>query len=239
MISVIVPVLNEERFVGRLLKSLECQSFRDFEVLVVDGGSTDDTVKIARQHGTEILRSQRRISVQRNDGAKFASGGTLFFTEADVILPLDHLAKLVELFKEGAGAVAGSGIPYDANLPIQLEYDIYNAFRYVTYRLFRSFQSSGYNMAVRRDIFKRIGGFPNVVPNDDGLLGRMLAKTVRTVFSLRIPVLISSRRARMLGFWHFQQHYVFMLENIMPFLTPAVNRIREVRSRAVLERDSV
>jgi glycosyltransferase involved in cell wall biosynthesis len=87
--SVIIPALNEERYLPHLLHDLSAQSYRDFEVIVVDGKSEDNTVeevkKFARTlpHLTILTSERRNVSLQRNLGAKNAKGEYIVFMDAD------------------------------------------------------------------------------------------------------------------------------------------------------------
>ncbi|MBU1922586.1 glycosyltransferase, partial [Patescibacteria group bacterium] len=90
--SIIIPSLNEEKYLPHLLSDLADQSFQDFEVIVVDGHSDDNTVKTAktfsRRLSLKIVNSSRRhVCVQRNLGAKSAKADTFIFMDADNRLP--------------------------------------------------------------------------------------------------------------------------------------------------------
>ncbi len=91
--SIIIPTLNEARYLPHLLNDLAEQSFRDFEVIVVDGKSTDATLKQAkaftsRLPSLRLLTSPKRhVCVQRNLGAKHAHGLIFLFMDADNRLP--------------------------------------------------------------------------------------------------------------------------------------------------------
>ncbi|UOD35699.1 TIGR04283 family arsenosugar biosynthesis glycosyltransferase [Deferribacteraceae bacterium V6Fe1] len=84
-ISVIIPTLNEEENIANIIN----QAKRGFniEVIVVDGGSNDNTVKIAEQMGGNVIVSPPGRAVQMNEGAKIADGEILFFVHADSFLP--------------------------------------------------------------------------------------------------------------------------------------------------------
>jgi len=91
--SIIIPTLNEAKYLPHLLVDLGAQSFQDFEVIVVDGKSDDATVTSANHYLTTlpsltVLTSpQRNVSVQRNLGAKQAQADWLIFMDADNRLP--------------------------------------------------------------------------------------------------------------------------------------------------------
>lgn len=91
--SIIIPALNEAKYLPHLLTDLSQQSFRDFEVIVVDGHSNDTTVAKAKSLTSKlpkltILNSPRRhVCTQRNLGAKHAHADVLIFMDADNRLP--------------------------------------------------------------------------------------------------------------------------------------------------------
>lgn len=85
--SFVVPVLNGEKTLAGTLRSIRAQTFQDFELIVVDNGSTDQTKRIARGFSDRyIYLSERSRSKARNRGAKAAKGTYLAFVDADVIL---------------------------------------------------------------------------------------------------------------------------------------------------------
>lgn len=91
-ISVIIPALNEERFLPYLLSSLATQSRRDFEVIVVDGQSKDKTIAVAKTYAKLlpklkiIVSDHANLPYQRNLGAKEAKGTWLVFLDADNVM---------------------------------------------------------------------------------------------------------------------------------------------------------
>jgi len=95
--SIIIPALNEEKYLPHLLDDLTKQTFRDFEVILVDGNSSDATVAKAKSfakslpHLTILTSPKRHVCVQRNLGAKKAIADTLIFMDADNRLPLYFL----------------------------------------------------------------------------------------------------------------------------------------------------
>ncbi len=89
MISIIIPTLNEEKFLPRLLQSLVTQTSGDFEVIVVDGASRDKTVSQARRfakklpHLTIKVLTTASLPLQRNEGVKETHGDWFVFVDAD------------------------------------------------------------------------------------------------------------------------------------------------------------
>ncbi len=86
MLSIIIPTYNEEEYLPYLLRSIEAQSYTDFEVIVADNGSTDTTAKLATDSGARVV-SGGNPAEGRNSGAAAAKGENLLFLDADVILP--------------------------------------------------------------------------------------------------------------------------------------------------------
>jgi glycosyltransferase involved in cell wall biosynthesis len=88
--SVVVPTLNEEKYLPKLLACLDRQTTRDFEVIVADAGSTDRTPELCRSHGVRLVKGGMP-GVGRNAGAREAHGSYLFFFDADVTVPDDFI----------------------------------------------------------------------------------------------------------------------------------------------------
>jgi len=87
--SIIIPTLNEEKFLPNLLKDLSQQTFSDFEIIVADSQSKDKTTQIAKRFNKiQVIASQKAsVAHQRNLGGKTASGKYLLFIDADTRLP--------------------------------------------------------------------------------------------------------------------------------------------------------
>ena len=77
-ISIIIPTLNEARFLPKLLESIKKQTFTDYEVIVADAGSKDKTLEIAKKYGARIVKGGFPAE-GRNAGARAAKGDFLFF----------------------------------------------------------------------------------------------------------------------------------------------------------------
>ena len=221
-ISVIVPALNEEKNIPSLLDSLEKQTLRDHEVIVVDGGSTDRTVSFAKNYQSQVIVEEGLPEFpSRNVGAKIANGEILLFTCADVIFPRGLLAKIEQNFKDQTLiALTGPDYPTDSLLA-EIEYGAYNFMRFM-FSSFpkpaKRFSTSTNFLAVRKAAFEKTGGFMSDI-NGDGMLGRQLSEMGKVRFSNTTAVIISPRRFYRMGFFKFNLHYLYVLENFFPFLS--------------------
>lgn len=123
-ISVVIPVLNEEKVIGQCLSCLERQivGAEKFEVIVVDNGSVDGTLEAARAFEasanlTILQKTNCNISAIRNFGAASAKGAFLAFLDADCFAPGEWLERAVDLLRSGDGGVVGAfyTIPEDSS----------------------------------------------------------------------------------------------------------------------------
>jgi len=104
-LSIIIPTLNEERYLPLLLRSIKKQKVKA-EVIVADGGSKDKTVEIARKVRCKTVKGGKNPAQSRNKGAAKASGDILLFLDADTILPRGFLKESLEEFEERGLGVA-------------------------------------------------------------------------------------------------------------------------------------
>ena len=117
MISVVIPALNSASTISSTLSSIFSNGLpRDsFEVLVVDNGSSDNTVQIASRYPVKMHHCPRKgIGVARNLGIQKAEGNIVCFTDSDCIVESDWLEKISSFFEENLGAdgVGGPVFPY-------------------------------------------------------------------------------------------------------------------------------
>lgn len=100
-LSVIIPTRNHARLLGECLSSLSKQGFRDFEVVVVDGHSTDGTAEVARKHGARVVYEDYGTRAGAClVGAREARGEILVYTDDDCTFPTDWLRRIDEAFKK-------------------------------------------------------------------------------------------------------------------------------------------
>ena len=101
-ISLVMPVYNEEKFIAECLDSLLKQTYKNFEALMIDDGSTDNTLNILKQYAKKdkrikaIHQKNVGLGISRNRGIKMSKGEILGFLDGDMIFPKDYLAKLAK-----------------------------------------------------------------------------------------------------------------------------------------------
>jgi rSAM/selenodomain-associated transferase 2 len=190
-LSVIVPALDEEARLGARLDELAATPGVD-EIVVVDGGSRDATVELARsRRGVTVRCAPRGRAAQQNAGAAAARGDVLLFLHADVSLPRDA-ASAVERALSEPGVVAGAfrtwTVP-DAGrsrlAPLLHLADVRSRYSRLPY--------GDQALFVRAEAFRRAGGFPDQPLMEDLELSRRLARLGR-IRVLRDTVRVSGRR---------------------------------------------
>ena len=189
-ISVVMPVLDEERRIGAALSDLAALGGLH-EVIVVDGGSTDRTVEIARSAGARIVIAPRGRGPQLNAGAAAATGDILLFLHADTTLPSDaavHVRRALARPDVIAGAfrtwtVADEPRPWFA--PLLHLADIRSRITRYPY--------GDQAMFVRTSAFYAAGGFPDMPLMEDLELSRRLSKQGR-IHTCAASVRVSGRR---------------------------------------------
>lgn len=109
-ISVIIPAFNAEKFIEKCLISLKEQTFKDFEIIVVDDGSRDKTAEIAQKYA-RVVKNKINLGEgqSRNVGAKEARGDILVHTDADVVTPPDWLQNILRIMEEREVRCVGGG----------------------------------------------------------------------------------------------------------------------------------
>ncbi len=103
-ISVVIPAYNEEKYLPKTLESLDLLERKPDEVIVIDGGSADKTVQIAKSFGAKVVTDRHRgIGYARQKGLEAATGDVVAYTDADTVVPYDWLTKI-------AASLSGDGI---------------------------------------------------------------------------------------------------------------------------------
>ena len=193
-ISVIIPILNEAKNIVATLQAL--LPLGPSELLIVDGGSSDGTRAICRQFNVEVLTSPRGRAAQMNCGARRATGDVLLFLHADTRLPPTAFDDIRDALSDPR-FVGG-------RFDIQLDGDhwmlrVIGAMISLRSRLSKV-GTGDQGIFVRREVFQRMGGFPEIPLMEDIALCRAL-KRLGEVACLRSQVITSARRWESDGVW--------------------------------------
>jgi len=185
-ISVIIPTLNEEKFLANLLTQLK-QFDQNTETIISDGGSIDKTLEIAKSFNVKIVKGKKGRGEQMNKGAKIAGGDILVFQHADTLLP-DNAFKLIQKhFKNDDNHIATYKLGFDR------ERVIYKFYTYLTKfdSIFTTFGDQ--TIIVRKEFFETLGRFPsNAIFEDVAFLRKARKQT--GIDKLPASVITSARR---------------------------------------------
>jgi rSAM/selenodomain-associated transferase 2 len=204
MISVVIPAYNEERALPATLDHLFAQA-GDFEVILVDGGSNDGTRSIARRDSrVQLVQAPKGRASQMNAGAARARGQWLVFLHADTLLPDNAFARIAEL----PGEVAAGGFRHRfSGRGFGLWFiSLADNFRCKRSRIIFGDQA----MFVRRSLFSRLGGFPDVERLEDVHFCENLVKHTKPLL-LEMTVTTDSRKFIQQGVWRSLARVVTIL----------------------------
>lgn len=223
MISIVIPALNEERALPATLARIFRQ-LGEYEVIVVDGGSTDATIDIVQGDGRiTCLSAKTGRASQMNAGADRASGDWLLFLHADTLLPDGALLTIENLpseIKAGGFSHRFSG----NTLALRLVSWLHN-FRCRRTRVFYGDQA----LFVRRSFFFELGAFPDEPILEDLLFGETLAAATRPMI-LDSEVITDSRKFEQNGVWLSLLRVILILvSHELHLPTPARNFFSNVR----------
>ena len=194
-LSIIVPVLNEAEHIEATLGGLAPLRQRGVEVLVVDGGSHDETPRLARAQASAVWTAPRGRARQMNAGAAQAQADVLLFLHADTTLPPD--ADRLVCHAINAGAAWGR---FDVHITgkawlLRVVAALMNA-----RSRWSGIATGDQALFVRRDVFERLGGFPDQPLMEDIELSKRLCQVSRPA-CLRAKVSTSGRRWESRGVW--------------------------------------
>lgn len=196
-ISVIIPTLQEEGYIANLLETIQRQSVQPFEIIVIDGGSTDKTVQIARKYPfVKVWLSKRGVGLQRHIGARKARGEIFIFLDADTKLPDRFLEKVIAHFNKPENTIACPFYipqPLFPTLPIYL---FFNSMFFLFQKLFPS--GAGSCIVITKELYKMSGGFEKEQTYDDIHLVKKAAK-IGKFSMLSTYIIVSDRRFRKYG----------------------------------------
>jgi rSAM/selenodomain-associated transferase 2 len=188
MLSIIIPTLNEQNTVAATLARLQPERGDHVELIVIDGGSADETLDVVCPLAHAAI-SRRGRAAQMNAGAAIASGDVLLFLHADTQLPPGGVALVAEALGRSECVWGRFDVRIASANPV---------LRVVSHMMNLRSRWSGIATGdqaifVRRAAFERVGGFPDIPLMEDIALSSALRRISRPV-CLRTPVLTSPRR---------------------------------------------
>lgn len=203
MISVVIPSFNEGERIGRCLESLMHQTLpRDgYEVIVVDGGSKDNTREIAGQYADIVfIQTSPKVGGARNDGAERASGSIIATTDADTILPPDWLERIKAGFADPTVVMLyGPVYPIENTIKNRVYLKMANTFALLGYVTGTVLFTLGCNSAFRRDAFVQAGMYRVSDAGDDLEVARRMGLLGKVKFDRKLFVGFSMRRYDQFG----------------------------------------
>ena len=188
-LSIVIPALDEAAALSRNLPSLQPLRRAGHEIVLVDGGSRDRTLEIARPLVDALLSAKRGRAYQMNAGATVARGDILVFLHADTQLPDDVSEQICTALADG-GAVWGR---FDVRLSGPQWWARMIEFAMNLRSRLSGIATGDQAIFVRRRIFSHLGGFPELPLMEDIAISRRLKGVARPV-CLRARVTTSSRR---------------------------------------------
>ncbi len=204
LVQVIIPAYNEEQNLERLLPYLKKIADDSIRVVVVDGGSTDQTVQVCKKNNINVISAQKKgRAPQMNEGAKKSEAYILYFLHADTIPPND-------IFQRIRSAVANG---YESGC-CQLKFDeenlVMDLYSWFTRFDLLPFRFGDQSLFCRRDVFFELGGFDEsfIVMEDNYFIKKLRSNGSFTV--LNEFVTTSAEKYRENGFIRLQLIFSFI-----------------------------
>ncbi|MBC7981832.1 glycosyltransferase [Candidatus Parcubacteria bacterium] len=209
MISFIIPTLNEEKTIEKILSCISQYSGKK-EVIISDGKSTDKTIELVSKYTGKIVvhdkPHRQTIGEARNDGALIATGDFLVFLDADTYIEsVDNFFEtLLKVFSENKEMVAATvSIKVLKEMETIGDRVVFACLGYLNYflnNMIGSAGAAGEFQMIKRSAFEKIGGFSQeIVASEDYELFRRLHTVGRTRFVSKLRVYHTGRRAHAVG----------------------------------------
>jgi glycosyltransferase involved in cell wall biosynthesis len=197
-VSVVIPAYNEGEFIEPVLKSLINQTYKNFEIIVVDNNSSDNTGEIAAKFGARVIKQPiKGVAAARNKGFSEARGEIIASTDADSVVPENWIEKIAESYKsEKTVGFAGLNYLYSGAVSARAagRY-LFPIFWRIDKVLSGGWNMAGFNMSVRKSAFGKIGGFdPSLKMGEDIDLSQRLRTVGEVKINPSLSVYSSGRR---------------------------------------------
>ncbi len=159
LVSIVIPVYNEEDYLDSCLKSIAHQDLMPLEVIVVDNNSNDDSVKVASKYNfVRVVKEKRQgVIFARNKGFDLAKGEIIGRIDADSRIQEDWVAKVEEIFRDKTIQAVSGGIYYYDVISSRLSYKFDLFFRKdLAIRLKNEAFLQGSNMAIKKELWIKV-----------------------------------------------------------------------------------
>lgn len=219
--SIIIPTLNEEKLLPKLLKQFADPFLKkryDYEIIISDGGSTDNTLKIAQEFTDKIIVNPnvkfQNIAMGRNNGAKSANGEVYIFLNGDVVIsdPVLFFNYLEKYFLKSNYLAFTCYVwiyPEEEKISDKIFHSIYNTYFYLLNYIGVG-MGRGECQVIRKDIFMKVGGYnEQCAAGEDFELYKRIRKFGNILFSKKVFVYESPRRFRRFGYIAVSLSWVF------------------------------
>ncbi len=199
-LSIIIPCLNEEAQLPELLSQLKALG-EELEIIISDGGSTDNSHLIAQQFGVEWISGEKGRSRQLNKGAKHSNRDFLFFMHADALPSKDFKRNSIELLQKGIEL---------ANFQLKLSgnHALYPILSFFTKSSSLPFQYGDQGLWLSKRLFKQVNGFDEsvLVAEDNEILRRLVKQC--PLHKVNDHLLVSDRSYQKYGAVWLQWLYI-------------------------------
>jgi glycosyltransferase involved in cell wall biosynthesis len=239
-ISVIIPTLHEEKVLAATLGQFTDAMRKEFcvEIIVSDGGSTDQTIEIAKKYADSVVQhspaSEQNISQGRNEGAEVARGNILIFLNADVMIEepekfFSTIQRVMDSYNV-AGATCNVNIyPEEERFFDWAFHNFYNGYFWLLNMLGLG-MGRGECHVIRSDVFREIGGYDkNITAGEDFELFLRLKRKGKIVFMRTLTVFESPRRFRKYGYLWVTIIWLLNAIGVLFFRRSVVDQWKPVR----------
>ncbi len=208
-ISIIIPTLNEEKYIGKLLQSIQAQSKQPDEVFVVDAGSHDNTRdEIGHFPEVRFLPFHPPVGGQRSEGGRSATGDILFFLDADTELTPDFIERSLRHIERQKLEIACPYYwPQRSTPGIKLVFAFFNSMFFLFQKIIPS--GAGPCIIVKKELFEKVGGFQGQLVYDDIAFIRSASRKGRFGM-VHATISVSDRRFKTFGTWRTFGKYLLL-----------------------------
>lgn len=223
LISIIIPTLNEQNFLEKTFRSIKKQTYPKFEIIVVDGRSSDKTVSIAKKYTDKVIVKRTNIPQAKNLGAKYANGEILVFLDADTILSRNYLQSVVNHFQSRKLAmVVAKFLPLEKNVKANFTCWMWTEILPTIAKLIKQPGFGGpATFAVDKQIFEAVGSFNeklNVF--EDWQFCTAISRVGQILYDRNLKVFTSMRDYEQSG---YLRSYIYWAKLYREFLTDRLN----------------